>query len=152
MKTKASIVKNRKAEFDYFLKERIEAGLSLEGWEVKSLREGKVNLQESYVMNIGGRMMLVGCHITPMIQASTHAHCDPVRNKPLLLNKKEIDHLIGSVERKGFTCIPVSLYFSGGKVKLEIALAEGKKQHDKRATEKAKDMKREADKAIKGLR
>ena len=146
------IVKNRKAEHDYFLRERIEAGLCLEGWEVKSLREGRVNLQESYVMNIGGRMMLVGCHVSPMIQASSHAHCDPVRSKPLLLNKKEIDHLVGAIERKGFTCVPVSLYFSAGKVKLEIALAEGKKQHDKRATEKANDMKREASKAMKLFR
>ncbi|MND12036.1 SsrA-binding protein [compost metagenome] len=145
-----TIINNRKAGFDYFLREKIEAGLVLEGWEVKSLREGKVNIQESYVMNIGGNITLVGCHISPMTQASSHTQCDPVRNKRLLLNKREIDHLIGSVERKGFTCVPVSLYFKGGKVKLEIALAEGKKQHDKRATEKTKEMKREADRAIKG--
>jgi SsrA-binding protein len=128
----ATIARNKKATHDYFIMEEFDAGLSLQGWEVKSMREGRVQIKEAYVINQNGELFLFGAHITPLIQASSHVIADPVRSRKLLLNKKEIHHLIGSVDRKGFTMIPLSLFWKRGKVKCNIALGKGKKLHDKR--------------------
>src|SRR5690606_24790196 len=137
------IAVNRKARHDFFIESRLEAGLALEGWEVKSLRDGRVQLQESYVLLKDGEAWLFGAHITPLPTASTHIKPDPTRTRKLLLHKQEVNHLIGSVERKGYTLIPLSLYWKKGKAKLEVGLAQGKKAHDKRATEKERDWQRQ---------
>ena len=137
------IAENRRARFDYFIEERYEAGLSLQGWEVKSLRAGKANITEAYVYLRGAVVDLLGAHITPLNTTSTHVHADPVRTRKLLLNHHEIAHLIGAVERKGYTIVPLELYWQRGKAKLRIGLAKGKKQHDKRATEKDRDWSRD---------
>ena len=137
------IAENRRARFDYFIEERYEAGLSLQGWEVKSLRAGKANITEAYVYLRDAEVYLLGAHITPLNTTSTHVHADPVRTRKLLLNAHEIAHLIGSVERKGYTIVPLELYWQRGKAKLRIGLAKGKKQHDKRATEKDRDWSRD---------
>jgi SsrA-binding protein len=137
------IAENRRARFDYFIEERYEAGLSLQGWEVKALRAGKANITEAYVYLRDGEVYLLGAHITPLNTTSTHVHADPVRTRKLLLNAHEIAHLIGSVERKGYTIVPLELYWQRGKAKLRIGLAKGKKQHDKRATEKDRDWSRD---------
>lgn len=139
----ALIAENRRARFDYFIEERLEAGLVLEGWEVKSLRAGKAQITEAYVYVRDGEVFLIGAHITPLKTASTHVHVDPTRTRKLLLNHKEIAHLIGAVERKGYTLVPLELYWSRGRAKLRIGLAKGKKQHDKRATEKERDWARD---------
>jgi SsrA-binding protein len=141
--TPALIAENRRARFDYFIEERLEAGLVLEGWEVKSLRAGKAQITESYVYVRDGEVFLIGAHITPLKTTSTHVHADPTRTRKLLLNHKEIAHLIGSVERKGYTLVPLELYWSRGRAKLRIGLAKGKKQHDKRSTEKERDWARD---------
>ncbi|MBI5447397.1 MAG: SsrA-binding protein SmpB [Gammaproteobacteria bacterium] len=133
------IAVNRRAFHDYFVEERFEAGLVLQGWEVKSLREGKVQLAESYVILKGGEAWVVGMHISPLKTASTHIHPDPTRSRKLLLNQKELNKLIGGIERKGYTAVALSLHWKHSRAKLDIALAKGKKQHDKRATEKAKE-------------
>lgn len=138
-----SIAENKKAFHDYFIEERFEAGLVLEGWEVKSIRAGRVQLKEAYVIVKSGEVWLIGCHISPLTTASTHVKPDPVRTRKLLLHEREIAKLIGKVERAGFALVPLNLHFSKGRVKLEIGLAKGKKQFDKRETEKQKDWVRE---------
>jgi SsrA-binding protein len=138
-----SIVENRKAYHDYFVEEKFEAGLALQGWEVKAIRAGRVQLKEAYVMVKGGQIMLIGAHITPLSTASTHVHPDPTRSRTLLLHAHEIDRLVGQVERAGYTLVPINLHYTRGRVKLEIGLAKGKKQHDKRNAEKERDWNRE---------
>ena len=144
-----SIVENRKAFHDYFVEERYEAGLVLEGWEVKAIRAGRAQLKEGYVVLQRGAFYLIGSHISALPEASTHVNPDPVRSRKLLLNKEEISKLIGKVEQRGYTLVPLNLHYKGGRIKLEIGLAKGKKQHDKRATEKERDAKREAQQAMK---
>ena len=138
-----SIVENRKAYHDYFVEEKFEAGLALHGWEVKAIRAGRVQLKEAYVMIKGGQIMLIGAHITPLPTASTHVHPDPTRSRTLLLHSHEINRLVGQVERAGYTLVPINLHYTRGRVKLDIGLAKGKKQHDKRNAEKERDWNRE---------
>ena len=138
-----SIVQNKKAFHDYFVEERFEAGMMLEGWEVKSIRAGHVQLKEAYVVVKNAEIYLIGCHVTPLTAASTHIHPDPTRTRKLLLHAEEIRKLIGKVERAGYTLVPLDLHYLRGRVKLEVGLAKGKKQHDKREAEKDKDWKRE---------
>jgi SsrA-binding protein len=138
-----TIAENRRARFDYFIEERLEAGLVLEGWEVKALRAGKAQITESHVYVRNGEAFITGAHINPLTTTSTHVIADPTRTRKLLLNKSEIAHLIGAVERKGYTIVPLELYWQRGKAKLRIGLAKGKKQHDKRATEKDRDWQRD---------
>jgi SsrA-binding protein len=138
-----SIVDNRKAFHDYFIEERYEAGLVLEGWEVKAIRAGRAQIKEAYVVLKRGEVVLIGAHISPLLSASTHVHPDPVRTRKLLLHATEISKLIGKVERAGFALVPLDLHFTKGRIKLEIGLAKGKKQHDKREAEKDRDWKRE---------
>lgn len=145
----ANIAQNRQATHDYFIEERFEAGLVLEGWEVKSLRAGKAQLKESYVVLKNGEAWLFGAHFSPLASASTHVAPDPTRTRKLLLHAEELSRLIGHVERKGYTLVPLSLYWKQGRAKLEIGLARGKKQHDKRATEKERDWQRERQRVIK---
>ena len=137
------IAENRRARYDYFIEERLEAGLVLQGWEVKSMRAGKAQVAEAYVYLKEGEAFLFGANITPLKTASTHLVPDPVRTRKLLLNKSELSRLVGSVERKGYTLVPLDLHWSKGRAKLEIGLAKGKKQHDKRATEKDRDWQRD---------
>ena len=144
-----TIAQNRKAWHDYFIEDKYEAGLALEGWEVKSLRAGRVQLKESYVIVKDGQVYLFGAHISPLVSASTHVHPDPTRTRKLLLHAEEISRLIGSVERRGYTLVPLSLYWKRGKAKLEVGLAKGKQQHDKRATLKERESDREAQRALK---
>lgn len=138
-----SIAVNRKARYDYVIEERLEAGLVLQGWEIKSLRAGKVQLDQAYVLLKNGEAWLFGALITPLQTASTHALPDPTRTRKLLLHAKEINKLIGHIERKGYTLIPLKLYWKNNRIKLEIALAKGKKDHDKRASEKERDWQRQ---------
>lgn len=138
-----SIVENKKAFHDYFIEERIEAGLVLEGWEVKAIRAGRVQLKEAYVIVKNGEVWLLGCHISPLSTASTHTKHDPVRTRKLLLHEREIAKLIGKVERAGYALVPLDLHFSKGRIKLTIGLAKGKKQYDKRESEKQRDWQRE---------
>lgn len=145
----STIAQNKKAWHDYFIESKYEAGLALEGWEVKSLRAGRVQLKESYVIVKDGQVYLFGAHISPLTSASTHVHPDPTRTRKLLLHAEEISRLIGSVERKGYTMVPLSLYWKRGKAKLEIGLAKGKQLHDKRATLKEREQDREAQRALK---
>jgi SsrA-binding protein len=137
------IAENRRARYDYFIEERLEAGLVLQGWEVKSMRAGKAQVAEAYVYLKEGEAFLFGANITPLKTASTHVIPDPVRTRKLLLNKSELSRLVGSVERKGYTLVPLDLHWKEGRAKLEIGLAKGKKQHDKRATEKDRDWQRD---------
>jgi len=138
-----SIVENKKAFHDYFVEERYEAGLVLEGWEVKSIRAGRVQLKEAYVVLNGAEPFIIGMHVSALPTASTHVNPDPTRSRKLLLNAEEIKKLIGKVEQKGYTLVPLNLHYTKGRVKLEIGLAKGKKQHDKRETEKERDWQRE---------
>ena len=138
-----SIVENRKAFHDYFVEERYEAGLVLEGWEVKAIRAGRVQLKEAYVTLMGAEPFVIGMHISPLPTASTHVHPDPTRSRKLLLNAEEIRKLIGKVEQKGYTLVPIDLHYTKGRVKISIGLAKGKKQHDKREVEKERDWQRE---------
>jgi len=144
-----SIVQNKKAFHDYFVEERFEAGIALEGWEVKAIRAGRVQLKEAYVIVSHGEVFLIGSHMTPLPTASTHIQPDPTRSRKLLLNAIEIDRMVGAVERAGYTLVPINLHFVRGRVKLEIGLAKGKKQHDKREAEKDKDWKREQQRLIR---
>ena len=139
----STIALNRRARFDYFIEDRFEAGIALEGWEVKSLRAGKVQIAESYVIIKDREAFLLGALITPLITASTHIHPDPTRTRKLLLHREELARLIGAVERKGYTLIPTAMYWSRGRAKLEIGLAKGKQTHDKRAAEKERDWERQ---------
>src|SRR5262249_26057238 len=134
-----TIALNRRARHDYHIDERYEAGLALTGWEVKALRAGRGQLAEGYVLIKGDEAVLLGSHITPLNSASTHVIADPTRTRKLLLNRRELDHLVGAVERKGHTVVPLAMYWKQGRAKLEIGLARGKKEHDKRATEKDRD-------------
>ena len=143
------IARNKLASHDYFIEERYEAGIALEGWEVKSLREGRINLKESYVILKDGEAFLFGAHVTPLSTASTHIKPDPIRTRKLLLNRKELNVLIGMIERKGYTLVPTFMYWKKGRAKLEIGLAKGKKQHDKRAANKDRDWKREKERLFK---
>lgn len=146
------IVQNKKARHDYFIEDSYEAGLSLMGWEVKSLREGKAQLVDSYVIFKNGEAFLLGALITPLISASTHFVTDPQRTRKLLLNKRELSKLIQATEQKGYTCVCTKLYWKNHLVKAEIALAKGKAQHDKRATEKERDWNREKQRLMQSTR
>lgn len=145
----STIALNKKARHEFTLEDRLEAGLSLEGWEVKSLRAGRVQMVDSYVLLKDGEAFLFGALITPLPTASTHIHPDPTRTRKLLLHRDEIDKLIGAVERKGYSLIPTAMYWSKGRAKLEIALAKGKKEHDKRAAIKDRDWKRDKQRILK---
>ena len=147
--TNTRIADNKKAAFNYFFEERFEAGIVLEGWEVKSLREGKVQLTDGYVVVRGGELFIIGLQINPLHTASTHVHPDNVRTKKLLMHKEQILRLIGKVEQKGYTLVPINLHWKSGKVKCEIALAKGKAEHDKRDTIKDREGKREVERAMK---
>lgn len=138
-----SIIDNRKAFHDYFIEENIEAGLVLEGWEVKAIRAGRVQIKESYVIYRNGAFYLFGCHITALQSASTHVKPDPVRDRKLLLKQEQISRLIGKVERAGYTIVALNLHYSKGNIKVDIGLAKGKKQHDKRQSEKEREWARE---------
>jgi len=138
-----SIIQNKKAFHDYFIEERYEAGMVLEGWEVKAIRAGRSNLKESYVILRQGEVFLLGAHISPLPTASTHVQPDPVRTRKLLLKAEEIRKLIGKVERAGYSLVPINLHYQRGRIKVEIGLAKGKKQHDKRASEKDREWQRE---------
>ena len=144
-----SIARNKKAWHDYFVEEEFEAGLVLQGWEAKSLREGRAQLKESYVIIREGELYLFGAHFSPLSSASTHTSPDPTRSRKLLLHASEISKLIGGVERKGYTLVPLSLYWKKGRAKLKIALAKGKKQHDKRATIRQREWDREQHRVLK---
>ena len=144
-----SIVQNRKAFHDYFVEERFEAGIALEGWEVKAIRAGRVQLKEAYVVVHGGEIRLVGCHISPLASASSHVTPDPTRTRKLLLHANEINRLVGSVERAGYALVPIDMHYTRGRVKVEIGLAKGKKQHDKRATERDREWRREQQRLIR---
>ena len=148
-KASAQIAQNRKARHDYFIETRYEAGLALTGWEVKSLRAGRTQLKEGYVVIEGGEAFLVGAHFSPLTSASTHVRPDPTRARKLLLHREEINKLIGAVERRGYTLVPLSLYWKKGRAKLEVGLARGKQQHDKRADLKARESEREVERALK---
>ena len=137
------IAENRRARFEYFIEDRYEAGLALQGWEVKAMRAGRAQITESYVYIRGGEAFMTGAHVTPLKTTSTHIVADPTRTRKLLLNASELSRLIGAVERKGYTIVPLDLHWKDGRVKLEIGLAKGKKQHDKRATEKDRDWQRD---------
>ena len=147
-----SIVENRKALHDYFIEERYEAGLALAGWEVKAIRAGRAQLKEAYVIVRNGEVYLIGAHITPLTAASTHVNADPTRSRKLLLHAEEIRRLIGKVERVGYTLVPLDLHYKGGRVKLAVGLARGKKQYDKREAEKKKEWQREQQRLIKAKR
>ena len=144
-----SIVENRKAFHDYFIEERFEAGLALEGWEVKSIRAGRAQLKEAYVVVKNGELLLIGAHVSPLSTASTHVQADPARTRKLLMHREEINRLIGKVERAGFTLTPINLHYTSGRIKLEIGLAKGKKQHDKRATLRDREAQREQQRALR---
>ena len=144
-----SIVENRKAFHDYFIEERYEAGLALEGWEVKSVRAGRANLKEAYVVVKDGEIMLIGAHVSPLATTSTHVHADPTRTRKLLLRRDEINRLIGKVERAGYTLTPLDLHYKNGRIKLAIGLAKGKKQHDKRQAIKEREWNREQQRLIR---
>ena len=144
-----SIAENRKAHFNYHIEERFEAGVVLEGWEVKSLRASKCQLTDTYVLLKGGEAFLLGCTITPLPSASAHIPTESQRTRKLLLHRREIARLIGATQQKGQTCIPVALYWKNNKVKCEIALATGKKEHDKRATIKERDWNRDKSRMLK---
>ena len=146
----ASIARNKRARHEYFIEDRFEAGLALEGWEVKSLRAGRAQLSEGYVLLKDGEAWLLGAHITPLPTASTHIHPESARTRKLLLHREELDHLIGAVERRGYTLIPLNLYWKRGRAKLEVGTAKGKKKHDKRAAEKERDWQRQKHRLLKG--
>ena len=138
-----SIAENRRARFEYHIEETYEAGMVLSGWEIKAVRAGQVQLTDGYVVIRDGELHLIGCRINALRSASTHVHPEPDRTKKLLMHKEEIRRLIGKVEQKGFTLVPLDLHFTGGRVKVNVALAKGKAEHDKRNTEKQRDWERE---------
>ena len=146
-----SIVENRKAFFDYFVEERFEAGVALEGWEVKAVRAGRIQLKESYVVVRHGEIALIGAHISPLSTASTHVKPDPTRTRKLLLHRKEINMLMGRVDRAGYTLVPINMHFNKGRIKLEIGLAKGKKQHDKRAAIRDRDWNRDKQRLMRSV-
>ena len=144
-----SIVQNKRAFHDYFIEDKYEAGIVLEGWEVKAIRDGRANIKEAYVIIQKGEIYLLGCHIAPLGSASTHINPDNIRTRKLLLNTDEIVKLIGKVERSGFTLVPLDIHYKGSYIKCEIGLAKGKKQYDKRASEKEKDWNREKNRIMR---
>jgi SsrA-binding protein len=144
-----SIIQNKKARFDYFVEETYEAGMVLEGWEVKAIREGRAQIKESHVIIRNGEIYLLNSHISPLLSASSHVKPDPTRTRKLLLKGPEINRLIGKVEQRGYSLVPLDFHYKNGRVKCEIALAKGKKQHDKRDTLKDKDWDREKDRLMK---
>lgn len=144
-----TIALNKKAKHEYHIETRFEAGLALTGWEVKSLRAGKAQLVDSYVLLKDNEVWLLGAHITPLTSASTHVVADPQRTRKLLLHKNEIDKIIGKVHQAGYTCVPLALYWKGNKVKCEIALVKGKKEYDKRAAEKDRDWDRQKQRVVR---
>ncbi|WBY02046.1 SsrA-binding protein SmpB [Ramlibacter tataouinensis] len=145
----ARIAENKKAAFNYFFEERFEAGMVLEGWEVKALREGKVQLTDGYVVIRNGELYLIGCLINPLRTASTHVNAEAARTRKLLMHKDQIRRLIGKVEQKGYTLVPINLHWKGGRVKCEVALAKGKGEHDKRETIREREGKREIERVMK---
>jgi SsrA-binding protein len=144
-----SIVENRKAFHDYFIEERYEAGMALDGWEVKAIRAGRAQLSDGYVIVKNGELFLIGANIAPLPTVSTHFVPDPTRSRKLLLHAEEIKRLIGKVEQRGYTLVPLNLHYSKGRIKLEIGLARGKLKHDKRATEREKDWNREKQRLLR---
>src|SRR5512140_3871680 len=144
-----SIVDNKKAYHDYFIEEKFEAGLALEGWEVKAIRAGRAQLKEAYVVVKNAEIVLIGAHVTPLSTASTHVHPDPTRTRKLLMHREEINRLVGKVERAGYTLAPINLHYKNGRIKLEIGLAKGKKQYDKRATIKEREWAREQQRLVR---
>ena len=150
--TAGRIAENRKARHDYFIDDRQEAGLVLKGWEVKALRAGRLQIQEAYVLLKDGEAWLFGAHVSPLLTVSTHEPADPTRSRKLLLHRRQIDALVGAVERKGYTIVPLAAYWKSGKAKLEIGLARGKKQHDKRADERDRDWQRDKARFMKARR
>jgi SsrA-binding protein len=144
-----SIVENRKAFHNYFIEERYEAGLVLEGWEVKAIRAGRAQIGEAYVLIKDAALWLIGAHISPLLSASTHVNADPVRTRKLLLRSEELRRLIGKVEQRGHTLVPLNLHYSKGRVKVDIALARGKQKHDKRETEREKEWQREKQRVLR---
>lgn len=144
-----SIIDNRKAFHDYFIEDKYEAGLVLQGWEVKGIRAGRANIKESYVVIRGAEIFIVGMHITPLESASSHVHPDPTRTRKLLLHATEIAKLIGKVERAGYALVPLDLHYSKGRIKITVGLAKGKKQFDKREAEKERDWEREKARLIR---
>lgn len=148
-KPSSTIALNKKAKHDYFIEKTYEAGLVLSGWEVKSLRAGKVQLVDSYIYIKNGEAYLLGAHISPLLTASTHVKPDPTRSRKLLLHKEELSSLIGAVERKGYTLVATALYWKHGRAKAEIGLAKGKKEHDKRSVEKERDWQREKQRVLR---
>ena len=147
--SRPGIARNKKAGFNYFIEERFEAGLALQGWEVKSLRAGKAQLSEAYVTLKDGEVWLFGSHVTPLSSASTHVDADPARTRKLLMHRREIDRLAGLVERRGFTLVPLELYWKQGRAKLTVGLAKGKRKRDKRAAEKDRDWARDKARILK---
>ena len=147
-----SIIDNRKALHDYFIEERYEAGLVLEGWEVKAIRAGRANIKEAYVVIREAEIFIFGMHITPLAAASTHVNPDPTRTRKLLLHEAEISKLIGKVERAGYALVPLDLHYSKGRIKVAVGLAKGKKQYDKRETEKERDWEREKARLVRDKR
>ena len=145
----ATIADNRKARYNYHIEDHLEAGLCLEGWEVKAMRAGNANLSEAYVFIKNGEAFITGCHITPLATTSTHVKAEPNRMRKLLLNRHEIDRLAGAVDRKGYALVPLSLYWNKGRAKLRLGLAKGKKQYDKRADSKARDWDRQKARLLK---
>ncbi len=145
----STIALNKKAGHDYLIEQRLEAGIALEGWEVKSLRAGRIQLKEGYVKILRGEAFLIGAHISALPSASTHVNADPVRTRKLLLKRSELSKLIGLTERAGYTLVPTAMYWKRGRAKLEIGLGKGKKQHDKRTSEKDRDWKREKERLFK---
>lgn len=150
-KQSGTIVTNKKARFEYFIEKDFEAGLALEGWEVKSLRAGRVNLTDAHVIIKNSEAFLLGAQIQPLATTATHTHADPIRTRKLLLNRHELNQLIGSVERQGYTLIPLSLYWKRNKIKMSLALAKGKKTHDKRDSIKDRDWQRSRSRIMKHL-
>jgi SsrA-binding protein len=144
-----SIVENRKAGHDYFIEERFEAGLALEGWEVKAIRAGRVQLKEAYVVIRNGELHLLGSHMTPLTSASTHVRPDPTRTRKLLMHREEINRLIGKVERAGYTLVPLDLHYTRGHIKLAVGLARGKRQYDKREAERERDWNRDKQRLLR---
>ena len=144
-----TIALNKKARHDFFIEDSYEAGIALEGWEVKSLRDGRIQIKESYVLIRDGEAYLFGSHISPLQTASTHIHPDPMRSRKLLMHRRELDRLIGLVDRKGYTLVLLALYWKHGRAKLEVGLAKGKQDHDTRATIKDSDWKREQRRILK---
>lgn len=144
-----SIVENRKAFHDYFIEERAEAGLALEGWEVKAIRAGRANLKEAYVVVKNGEIALIGAHFSPLATASTHVQPDPTRTRKLLLHREEINRLVGKVERAGYTLVPLNLHYRNGRIKVDVGLAKGKKQHDKREALRDREWSREQQRLLR---